>query len=97
MLFTALFTYDDQHRPMWIVGSDVRLRSDGSYSGTLYRTRGSAFGAAAWQPAVATPAGEITLRFADGESAVLSYTIDGRTVRTPITRMVAAPSVPSCR
>jgi hypothetical protein len=97
VLFAVLFTYDEQHRATWIVGSEVRLRSDGSYSGELYRTRGSAFGSDEWQPAAATPVGSITLQFSDGESALLSYTIDGRTVRTPITRLVAAPSVPTCR
>lgn len=98
VLFAVLFTYDDQHRAMWIVGSEVRLRSDGSYSGELYRTTGPAFDAATtWRPASATAVGGIALRFSDGQTGMLDYTIDGRSVHAPITRLVAAPSVPACR
>jgi hypothetical protein len=95
-LFAVLFMYDDQHRAMWLVGSDLRLRSDGTYSGDLYRTTGPAFGTATWRPASATAVGGITLQFTDGESGVLAFTVDGRAVRTPIQRQVAMPSVPLC-
>jgi hypothetical protein len=95
-LFAVLFTYDDQHRAIWLVGSDLRLRSDGTYSGELYRTTGPAFGTAAWRPASATAVGGITLEFTDGQSGVLDFTADGRAMRTPIQRQVAMPSVPLC-
>jgi len=96
-LFTVLFTYGDDGRAMWIVGPEVRRLPDGSYAGTLYRTRSPGFDASFPQSPSVASAGTITLRFADGGSATLAYSVDGREVHKSITRFVASPSVPACR
>jgi hypothetical protein len=96
-LFGVLFTYGDDGAPAWFAASDVRLQPDGSYAGTLYRAKGSPFAASSWQPASSVAAGTLALRFGDGDSATLSYSIDGRAVSKPITRLVVTPSVPGCK
>jgi lysyl endopeptidase len=96
-IFAVLFSYGDDGKPLWLVAPAVQRLADGSYSGTLYRTRGPAFDASAWGDVSAAPAGDIALRFADGNSATLSYTVDGRAVRKAITRFSTSPSEPRCR
>ena len=96
-LFTALFSYGDDGRPMWLVGSDVRRLPDGTYAGTLYRTNSPGFHASSAPSASAMAAGTIALSFANGDSATLTYSVDGRQVRKPITRFSVSPSVPVCR
>ena len=95
VLFAVLFVYDASGSARWLVASDVRANADGSYSGTLYRTRSSA-SASQWQPVSADAVGALTLRFADGENGSLAYTIDGKTVSTTIKRFAAASATPTC-
>ncbi len=95
-LFAVLFTYDDAGRAMWLVASGVQRQPDGGFSGTLYRTTGPAFDAKGWQPALPSPVGAVTLRFANGESGALDYSVNGRAVHKDITRMVVAASAPAC-
>ncbi|HUI99488.1 MAG TPA: serine protease [Usitatibacter sp.] len=95
-LFAVLFTYADDGTPMWLAGPNLTRGADGRYSGSLYRTRGAPL-AAAWHAASAAAAGNIAIEFADGDSATVEYSIDGRAVRKPITRISASPSAPACR
>ena len=95
-LFAVLFTYADDGSPLWVAAPGLVRRADGRYAGTLYRTAGAALDAH-WHAASATPAGDIALAFADGNSATVSYTLDGRAVSKPITRIAASPSAPACR
>ncbi len=90
-LFVALFNYDDMREPLWVIAPEVRREADGTYAGTLYRTRR---GAGAIETAAA---GDIHLAFQDGERATLEYSIDGRASQKAITRLVAAPSAPLCK
>jgi lysyl endopeptidase len=96
-LFTVLFSYGDDGSPLWLAGPAVARQADGGYAGTLYRTKGPAFDASPWTAAAVESAGTIALRFADGDSATLSYTVDGRAVKKTITRFAISPSAPACR
>ncbi len=95
VLFAVLFVYDASGRPLWLVASDVRANADGSYSGTLYRTRGPGL-QKQWQPATAKAVGTLALRFTDGVTGTVSYTVDGESMSAPIVRFAAAPAVPTC-
>lgn len=97
VLFTVLFSYGDDGRALWLAGPDLQRQADGRFSGTLYRASGPAFETMPWRPAAATEAGTMALRFSDGETGTLTYTVDGRTVTKPITRFVTSPSSPACR
>ncbi len=50
IIFATLFDYDTDGSPMWLVMSDGERQSDGSYSGTLFRTTGPAFNAQPFNP-----------------------------------------------
>ena len=95
VLFAVLFVYDASGRALWLVAPDVVANADGTYSGTLYRTRGPGL-AKQWQPASAKVVGSLTLRFADGASGSLSYTVNGESMSAPIARFAAAPATPVC-
>ncbi|HUJ01191.1 MAG TPA: trypsin-like peptidase domain-containing protein [Usitatibacter sp.] len=95
VLFAVLFVYDASGRPLWLVAPDVQANADGSYSGTLYRTHGAGL-AEPWQAASAQAVGTLSLRFADGETGTLSYSVDGESMSAPITRFAAASAVPAC-
>jgi len=96
-LFTVLFTYGDDGRPMWIAGPEVRRLPDGTYAGTLYRANSPGFNSSFPGASSAAAAGTIALSFSNGDSATLSYSVDGRKVHKPVTRYAASPSVPACR
>ena len=90
-LFVTMFVYDSAGKPTWYVGSDVEYSSVDSlggyiFTGTLYQTTGSYFGAPIFNPAqtVATPVGTITLRFASYTTGTLTYTVNGITVNKNI-------------
>lgn len=96
IVFAVLFVYDASGRPLWLVAPDVRTGADGTFTGTLYRTRATSETDAA--PAISSEAvGVLALRFADGEAGAVSYTIDGASVSSPIARYAAAAATPSCR
>ena len=98
-LFATLFTYDNAGRGLWLVMSAGNLQADGSYLGDLYRTTGPAFNAQPFTPLTSanlTKVGTMSLRFADGNTATLAYTVNGVGVSKPIARQVFASPVPSC-
>src|SRR6185437_12906793 len=79
VMFLAWFVYDASGNPTWYVASNC-LVSGSSCSGPLYRTTGPAFGPTFNPAAVqAFQVGTVSLNFADPNSAVLSYTVDGVT------------------
>lgn len=87
-LFAAWFTYGASGKGTWFVMSNGGLLSDGSFSGTLYRTRGPPYDASPWNPsAVAvTAVGSARLRFTGPDDGTFEYTVDGVTGAKPITR-----------
>jgi hypothetical protein len=98
-VFATLFTYGRDGRGLWLVMSSGVRQSDGSFSGDLYRTRGSPFNATPvipLSPSDITRVGTMTLRFADGENGTLDYSIDGVSVHKSITRQVFSTPQAAC-
>ncbi|HQW39481.1 MAG TPA: hypothetical protein PLO00_12210, partial [Usitatibacteraceae bacterium] len=54
------------------------------------------FDASPWAATTATPAGTMTLAFASGNRATLTYTLDGVTVTKSIQRQVFASPATQC-
>ncbi|MBK7658590.1 MAG: hypothetical protein IPJ28_05325 [Betaproteobacteria bacterium] len=88
IVFATLFTYAADGSPQWLVLSEGREQPDGSFSGTLYRTSGPAFGANPWSPTGVTLAAVGTMRiaFTNADNATLTYTLDGVAVTKNIER-----------
>lgn len=97
IIFATLFTYDATGRDLWLVASSLGARSDGSFSGLLYRTRGPAFDSASWSPITVSPVGTMALQFSSGTTGTLDYVYDGVAVRKSIERMVFSAGMPECR
>jgi hypothetical protein len=99
VVFATLFTYDAGGRGAWFVLSSGARQPDGSFLGDLYRTTGPAFNAVPFRPIGAanlTRVGTMQLRFANGESATLTYTVNGVTVVKSIVRQVFSSPAPAC-
>ncbi|HSN19219.1 MAG TPA: BACON domain-containing carbohydrate-binding protein [Usitatibacter sp.] len=101
VIFATLFDYDSSGNPMWWFMSNGTRQADGSYAGTLYSVHGmSAFNAQPFTPinpsANLTEVGSMSLRFSNGTTGTLTYTIDGTTVVKPIVRQVFSSPVPAC-
>ncbi|HXF79596.1 MAG TPA: YncE family protein [Usitatibacter sp.] len=96
-LFATWFTYDASGKGQWLVMSNGARVGDQSYSGTLYRTTGSAFNGP-YDPSrlVVTPVGTASFSFADPDHGTFSATVDGATVNKAIVREVFASPVPAC-
>ena len=95
ILFGTLFSYAADGRDLWVVAPDLRLQGDGSYGGSLYRTRGPAFDASPWTAITAETAGTMNVRFGSAGTGTLQYTLSGATVTKTIERQVFGP-VPTC-
>jgi hypothetical protein len=98
-IFATLFTYDSGGKGLWLVMSAGIKQADGSYLGDLYRTTGPAFNAQPFAPITAAnlaKVGTMQLRFTDGQSGMLTYTVNGTNVTKAITRQVFSSPVPSC-
>jgi len=89
ILFSTLFTYGADGNGLWLVMSDGLRQPDGSYLGDLYRTSGSPFDSEPFVPVSnVRRVGTMRLRFTDGQSATLEYSVDGLAVAKAITRQV---------
>lgn len=98
-IFATLFTYNFDGSGLWLVMSNGARQVDGSYLGTLYRTRGPAFNAVPFTPINSsnlTAVGSMRLIFTDGSTATLIYSVNGVTVVKTITRQVFASPLPGC-
>ena len=96
IIFSSLYTYADDGKPMWLYGSNVARQPDGSFSGPIYRATGPAFYAQPWSANTPTQVGTMTLRFGSASSGALSYSFNGTTVTKTITRFDFASPVPVC-
>jgi len=97
IIFATWYTYDVNGAPLWMVVAATRTAA-GSYSGTLYRATGPAFGAAVFDPAqvVGLPVGTATLTFPVTGSATFATTIGGVARSRNITREVFSSPVSVC-
>jgi hypothetical protein len=95
-IFATLFTYATNGQGMWLVMPEGRRQADGSFSGALYRTQGPAFNAQPWFAINFASVGTMRLRFANGETGTLEYSVDGASVSKAITRQVFGTPVPLC-
>jgi hypothetical protein len=96
VIFATLFTYAANGQGQWLVMSGGARQSDGSYLGDLYHTTGPPFNASPWRDITALRVGTMRLRFANGESGTLDYSIDGVNVTKAITRQTFASPLPLC-
>ena len=99
IIFATLFTYEAGGRGAWYVMSAGMRQPDGSYVGDLYRTTGPAFNAAPFPPigpGNITRVGNMQLRFGNGESGTLSYSVDGANFTKPIVRQVFSTPLSAC-
>jgi hypothetical protein len=88
-IFATWFTYDHDRTPMWLVATAARTVA-GTYAGTLYRTTGPPFNAVPFNPdaVVGTAVGNATFTFANGNSAIFAYTVNGVSQTKTITREI---------
>lgn len=96
VLFATLFTYGSGNQGLWLVMSAGTRQIDGSYLGDLYRTNGPAFNAQPWGAVSVTRVGNMRLQFTSGESATLTYSVDGTAVTKTIVRQVFSSPMPLC-
>jgi hypothetical protein len=95
-IFATLFDYDlSGHGAWYVMSAGVRL-ADGSYTGDLYRTAGSGFASVPFSLGNVTQVGSMQLRFQDGVTGVLAYSINGAAVTKTIVRQVFAAPGPEC-
>jgi hypothetical protein len=91
----TLFTYGADGEPAWLSGASLLEQSADTFSGALYRTTGTAFGASPWSPIGVSTAGTMQIAFSTDGSAVLSYVAGGATVTRTIVPMPFGPGGPA--
>jgi hypothetical protein len=79
MLFGVWFTYDANGAPTWFVMPSGFWKDAATWEGRLYRTTGSPWLGAAYDPSklAAFDVGTFSVRF-EGDAAAFTYTIDGK-------------------
>ena len=94
VLFGALFNYDTDGSPLWLTMAATK-QTDGSWTGTLFRSTGPVFNASPWTTVTNTSVGTMRITFTSKSAATLSYSVNGKSVSKSIVRQVfAAP--PTC-
>lgn len=98
ILFATWFTYAADGKGLWLVASDVRESSPGTWTGSLYSTTGPAFGTP-WDVSKVkvVTVGAISLMFSDMMNGTLTATVNGTMVSKPITRQVFSSPASACR
>ncbi|MEP7069436.1 MAG: hypothetical protein ABI789_09360 [Usitatibacter sp.] len=87
-LFSVWYTYDASGKTVWYVIPGGAWTAANVFTGAAYRTTGSPWAGAAYNPAAlnAQSAGTVTFTFTDINTGVMSYTIDGVSGSKPISR-----------
>ncbi len=87
-MFLAWYVYDSAGKATWYVASNCAVSGSGC-SGTLYGTKGPAFGPTFDPSQVQVfPAGTVSLDFTDANNGTLSYTVNGVSASKTITRQL---------
>jgi serine protease len=98
VIFATWFTYDSTGKAWWLSMTAYKSgTSPETYSGQLIETRGPAFSAMPFDPALVTrtTVGDGTLRFDDINNGSFVYTVIGVTQTKTITRFAFA-ALPTC-
>jgi hypothetical protein len=95
-IFATWFTYAATGKAWWL-SMTAPMTAWNVYSGTLFATKGPAFNAVPFDPALvqATAVGTGTLTFADAANGTFAYTVNGVTQAKSITRQAFGPQ-PRC-
>lgn len=88
-VFAAWLTYDDDGQSTWFVMTNGSSTEPRVVEGSVYATRGTPFSSPARGEASAgEKVGRFSIRFDSADSGELSYTVNGRQGRSPISRFV---------
>jgi hypothetical protein len=74
-IFATWMTYDANRNPLWLSATATQ-GAPNTYSGTLYRTTGPAFGAMTFGLVQHSRVGSATFIFTDGNTGTFSYDVD---------------------
>jgi hypothetical protein len=87
-LFSVWYTYDNAGKTIWYVIPGGAWTAANTFTGTVYRTSGSAWLGTAYNAAAlnAQAVGTVTFTFTDIGNAIMSYTVDGVSGSKAITR-----------
>lgn len=87
-LFAVWYTYDEAGRTVWYVVPGGEWSAANVYRGAAYRTTGSPWLGAAYNPGAfnAQPVGTVSFTFNDLNNATMTYTIDGVSGSKPLSR-----------
>ena len=96
IIFATWFTYDLTGKGWWLSMTATKT-GNGTYSGTLFETRGPAFSAVPFNPSTVTrtAVGSGTLTFSDVNNGTFVYSVNGIQQSKAITRQVFG-TLPSC-
>jgi hypothetical protein len=87
-LFSVWYTYDQSGNTLWYVIPGGTWTAANTFTGTVFRTTGSAWLGVPYNPGAlqAQQAGTVTFTFHDRDNATMSYTVEGVTQSKAITR-----------
>jgi hypothetical protein len=87
-IYTEIFHYNAGNSPVWFGGTMYKI-GDGHYGGALYTVAGDYYGHLPYDPSVFSPVVSGSMEFiaSDVNHAQLTYSINGITVVTPLTRL----------
>jgi lysyl endopeptidase len=97
ILAGALYTFDTDGQPLYLILSGATRQTDGSYLGPLVRSTGPVFNTVPWPAAQVqrTTVGSMQLNFLSNTSLDISYTVNGTPVNKSLTRLTYA-TAPTC-
>jgi hypothetical protein len=95
-IFATMFVYDAAGNPTFYVATMVGTKANGAltFTGPLYTTHGSWFGAVPYNPAAfgGSPVGTMTWAKGSGEPGTLTYSVNGVNVTKSLTRQSTFPN-----
>jgi len=96
VIFATWFTYASNGRDWWLVMTAGQTGA-GTFSGTIYQTKGPVFDSVPFNPAAvaATPVGTGTITFYGANNGSFAYTVNGVSQTKVITRQVFG-TLPIC-
>ena len=92
-IFGVWFTYDAQGKPTWFVMPGGAFAGSNVFEGALYRTTGSAWLGASYNPALfkTLPVGTLRFDFSDANQGAMRYMVDGVSGSNAIARQLFGP------